>query len=191
MRRLLSVASCLLIVLPAAKASAQEAPTPTPSPSTLDLGWAAPSGRGVGLGLDFFGASSADTDIELDASVLVPFGSLFALRMRPTFYYSSNAAGGWAVGDKLEAVFRSGVLMNFVRVYAGGGPAIFYGLSGPNARQVDGNWFAGDIDGNWFVGSEIFLAHWFAVHWELGTSGGALSTGAGPYTDVGLTVYPM
>lgn len=151
----------------------------------------APSGRGVGFGLDFFGASSADTDIELDVSVVIPFSSLFALRMRPTAYYSSNESGGWAAGGKLEAVFRSPVMLNLVRVYAGGGPAIFYGLSGPSAHEVDGNWFAGDIDGNWFVGSEIFVSSKFAVHWELGTSGGALSTGAGPYTDVGLTVYPF
>jgi hypothetical protein len=164
----------------------------TPSvPPAGSLGWTAPSGKGVGFGLDFFGAASADTDVELDVSVLVPFSSLVALRMRPTLYDSSNPAGGWAMGGKLEVVFRSAVMMNFVRVYAGGGPAIFYGLSGPSARQVDGNWFAGDVNGNWFVGAEIFLASWFAVHWELGTSGGALSTGAGPYTSVGLMAYPF
>jgi hypothetical protein len=150
------------------------------------LGWSSPSGRGIGLGADLFGSP---TGLAMDLSIVVPLGGVFALRMRPTLFYATDA-GGAGIGDKLELVVRSAVLMNFVRVYAGGGPAVFYGLSGPTARQVDGNWFHGDIDGNWFAGTEIFLGPRAAMHSELGTSGGALGSGAGPYIDAGLTFYP-
>jgi hypothetical protein len=143
----------------------------------------------VGLGLDFFGAASADTAVGLELSVLVPLGSLVALRMRPMFFYGSGADGGASIGDKLEVMFRSPVLMNFARGYAGGGPAVFYGLSGPGAKQVDGNWFAGDINGNWFAGLEVFVDSRFAMHWEIGTSGGAFAAGAGPYVDAGCVFY--
>ncbi|MHB8416462.1 MAG: hypothetical protein ACYDCL_00190 [Myxococcales bacterium] len=147
--------------------------------------WAQPSGQGVGLGVSDFGTATAE---EVDVNVLVPFGWLFALRFRPVVYFGLDGSGA-AIGGKVEGVFRSKVLWNFVRVYTGGGPAIFYGLTGPNARQVDGNWFAGSINGNWFAGAEIFFHPRWALHWELGTSGGAFDSGAGPYADVGLEAY--
>jgi hypothetical protein len=147
--------------------------------------WTQPSGQGVGLGLDDFGNATAE---EVDLNVVIPFGWLFALRVRPAVYFGFNGAGS-AVGGKVEAIFRSKLLWNFVRVYAGGGPALFYGLTGPNAKQVDGNWFAGDINGNWLAGAEIFFHPRWALHWEFGTSGGAFSSGAGPYADVGLEAY--
>jgi hypothetical protein len=178
----------MLTLLLAALASpdpVEVAPVAPPLRCPSCSSWVQPSGQGVGLGLDESGTSNAEW---LDLSVTVPFGWLFAVRARPVVYFGFDGAGA-AFGGKLEAIFRSKVLWNFVRVYAGGGPAMFYGLTGPNARQVDGNWFAGDINGNWFAGAEIFFDPRFAVHWEFGTSGGAFDTGAGPYVDVGLTVY--
>ncbi|HEY8020908.1 MAG TPA: hypothetical protein VIH93_07390 [Thermoanaerobaculia bacterium] len=147
--------------------------------------WSEPSGRGVALGVDVSGAATA---LEYQLSVVVPLGWLFAIRARPVFYVGLHGAGT-ALGGKIEAVFRSRPLWNFVRVYAGGGPDVFYGLTGPSARDVDGNWFAGQIDGNWFAGAEIFFDPRWSLHWELGTSGGAFDTGAGAYADVGLLAY--
>jgi hypothetical protein len=138
----------------------------------------------VGLGIDYFGAATAQ---ELDLSVVVPFNWLFALRVRPVIYFGSGGAGT-ALGLKVEAMFRSKMLWNFVRVYAGGGPAIFYALTGPNAGQSDG-WVSGGLNGNWFVGAEVFFHPRWALHWELGTSGGAFDTGSGPYGDVGILAY--
>ena len=135
--------------------------------------------------------ASADTDVGLQLGVTLPLGRFFAVRDRIVLYDGSGADGGAALGDRLELVVRSPVLLNLVRVYAGAGPAAFYGLSGPNARQVDGNWFAGGIDGDWFVGLEVFFSSKLAVHWETGTSGGAFDTGAGPYAEVGLTLHPF
>ena len=97
--------------------------------------------------------------------------------------------GGLSVGFKLEGIVRSPVLLNFVRVYGGLGPAVFYGLTGTNARQVDGNWFAGNVDGNWFIGTEVFFHPGWSVHWELGTSGGSFDDGSGGYTSVGVSAY--
>jgi hypothetical protein len=139
----------------------------------------------VGLGVDVSGAATA---LEYQLSIVVPFGWLFAVRVRPVFYFGLPGAGT-ALGGKVEAVFRSKTLWNFVRVYAGGGPAVFYGLTGPNAREVDGDWFAGGIDGNWFAGLEVFFDPRWSLHWEFGTSGGAFDTGAGAYADVGLLAY--
>jgi hypothetical protein len=76
-----------------------------------------------------------------------------------------------------------------VRVYGGLGPAVFYGLTGPNAKQVDGNWFAGAVDGNWSLGAEVFFHPRWSVHWELGTSGGSFDDGSGGYTSVGVSAY--
>jgi hypothetical protein len=153
--------------------------------------WSRASGQGFSLGLDFFGAASADTEIGVELSILVPLTSLLALRMRPMLYDGSGDQGGTSIGAKVEIVFRSAVLMNFVRVYAGGGPAVFYGLSGRGSGKVDGNWFPVDLNGNWFTGADVFVDPRFALHWEFGTSGGAFATGAGPYIDVGLTLYPF
>lgn len=141
----------------------------------------------MSFGFDDFGTATAE---ELDLAVTVPVVSFFALRGRPVAYFGFNGAGV-SFGAKVEAIFRSKVLWNFVRVYAGGGPAVFYGATGPNAKQVDGNWFGGDINGNWLAGAEIFFNPRWALHWELGTSGGAFDTGAGPYADVGIVLYPF
>jgi hypothetical protein len=160
-----------------------------PPPLTLQCAtcasWSQPSGQGVGLGVDDFGTATAE---EVDVNVVIPFGWLVALRVRPAAYFGFDGAGS-AIGGKVEVMFRSKVLWNLARVYAGGGPALFVGLTGPNARQVDGNWFAGDINGNWFAGAEIFFHPRWALHMELGSSGGAFDTGAGPYADVGLEAY--
>jgi hypothetical protein len=178
--------ACVLFVALSLPQTAPAEANDTPKLSCASCSsWDKPSGQGVGLGVDDFGTSTAE---EVDVSVVVPINWLFALRFRPVMYFGFSGAGA-AVGGKAEAVFRSKLLWNFVRVYAGGGLAVFYGLTGPDAGKVDGNWFAGDINGNWFVGSEIFFHPRWAVHWELGTSGGAFTTGAGPYTDVGLEAY--
>ncbi|MGO8694932.1 MAG: hypothetical protein ACLQMF_14820 [Rectinemataceae bacterium] len=184
--RTLTVLSLFLMAFLADRSWAQS-PAETAAPLPSSLPWTQKSGTGVGIGLDSFGTATAE---ELDINVLVPVYRPFALRVRSAMYFGFGGAGE-AVGGKLEAMLRSGMLLNFIRVYAGGGPALFYGLTGPNAGQFDGDWFAGDINGNWFAGAEIFFDPRMALHWELGTNGGAFGTGAGPYVDVGLEVYPF
>ena len=147
--------------------------------------WAEPRDA-IGFGVDSFGVATAE---EVDISALVPIGGLFALRARSVVCFGWDE--GTSVGGKLEGMFRSPVLANLIRVYAGFGPALFFGLTGPNAGQFDGNWLAGDIDGNWFAGAEVFFDPRVSLHWEFGTSGGALDAGAGPYADVGFEIYPF
>ena len=87
MNHLVRVASFLwlLVVLPDA-ALAQEISRPTQQEAVPTLqcprcsSWAQPSGEGIGLGIDEFGTASAE---EFDLNVVIPFGWLFALRVRP------------------------------------------------------------------------------------------------------------
>jgi hypothetical protein len=189
--RLSAFALALTTHLLAEERAAAQAPATADTAQALCAtcsSWTQPSGTGAAFGLDVAGAATAR---QYQLSVLVPLGWLFAVRARPVFYVADVDGASSALGGKIEGMFRSKVLWNFVRVYAGGGPALFYGLNGANSRQVDGNWFAGDINGNWFAGSEIFFDPRCALHWEFGTSGGALDTGAGFYADVGVAFYPF
>lgn len=156
-----------------------------PNSSTVSLPWTPVSGRGIGLGLDIFGNATAE---EEDINLMIPFNDYVAIRIRPVLYEGFSA--GVNVGSKVEGMVRSEMILNCIRVYGGGGVALFYGLTGTDAGGIDGNWFAGDINGNWFLGTEIFFTPYISLHWEFGTSGGAFETGQGSYVSAGIELYP-
>jgi hypothetical protein len=87
------------------------------------------------------------------------------------------------VGSRVELQLRSPIYANLLRVYLGVGPQGFYEVRGDAAH-------AKDFSGGWDAGLEAFVGRRFAVHWEVGTSGGGVSAGAGPAFSVGFRAYP-
>ena len=71
---------------------------------------------------------------------------------------------------------------NLLRVYLGVGPQGFYKLRGDEAHQKD-------FSGGWDAGVEVFVNRHFAVHWEVGTSGGGVTAGSGPAFSVGFRTH--
>jgi hypothetical protein len=126
--------------------------------------------------------NSLANEVSAGLQVFVPVSNLFAVVARPML------AGGASsrdldLGGRLDVQVHSPVYANLVRVYLGVGPQGFYELRGEQAHSRD-------FSGGWDVGAEVFLNQHFAVHWEMGTSGGDVTSGAGPAFTVGFRAYP-
>jgi hypothetical protein len=87
------------------------------------------------------------------------------------------------VGGRLEVQLRSPVYLDRFRLYFGAGPQGFTEVRGSELHKRD-------FSGGWDAGMEVFLNPHFAVHWEMGTSGGGVVAAAGPAFSVGFRAYP-
>lgn len=85
--------------------------------------------------------------------------------------------------SRLEVQLRSPVYTNLLRLCVGLGPQGFYEIRGPDRHHTD-------FSGGWDIGTEVFVGRNLGVHWEMGTSGGSVSGGAGPVFTVGFRAYP-
>lgn len=135
--------------------------------------------RGAGLGVDM---NSLANEVSAGLQLFVPVSKSFALVARPMF------AGGASsrdldLGGRLELQLYSPLYDTRLRVYLGVGPQGFYELRGDAAH-------ARDFSGGWDVGAEVLVSPHFGVHWEMGTSGGDVTAGAGPAFSVGFRAYP-
>lgn len=134
---------------------------------------------GTGFGVDM---NSMANEVSAGLQLLMPVCSNFAVVARPML------AGGASsrdldLGGRVELQLRSPVYGDRVRVYMGVGPQGFYELRGEATH-------ARDFSGGWDVGAEVFVSPRFGVHWEMGTSGGDVTSGAGPAFSVGFRAYP-
>lgn len=135
--------------------------------------------HGLGFGIDM---NSLANEVAAGLQVYVPVSSAFAFVARPML------AGGASsrdldIGGRLEVQLESPVFDDLLRVYLGVGPQGFYEIRGDEAHSHD-------LSGGWAAGVEVFLNRHFAVHWEMGTSGGDVTSGAGPAFSVGFRAYP-
>jgi hypothetical protein len=125
--------------------------------------------------------------------ITVPLHPHWGLVMRPLTMMQmpmkwTYSEGGDAyrtdLGGRVELYAASALLLNFARVYGGGGPQVFYsaaGVAGPKAT----------FGGGGHLGCEFFLAPRAALFTELGaTSGAQGGFGAGGSAMLGLTWYP-
>lgn len=135
--------------------------------------------RGAGVGVDM---NSLANEVSAGLQLLVPMSRSFAIVARPML------AGGASsrdldLGGRLDLQLRSPIYDNRVRVYLGVGPQGFYEVRGEALHSRD-------FSGGWDVGAEVFVSQRFGVHWEMGTSGGDVTSGAGPAFSVGFRAYP-
>jgi hypothetical protein len=134
---------------------------------------------GAGFGVDM---TSMANEVSAGLQIFVPVNHIFAVVARPML------AGGASsrdldLGGRLELQLHSPFYGNRMRVYFGVGPQGFYELRGEAAHSRD-------FSGGWDVGAEILVSPHFGVHWEMGTSGGDVTSGAGPAFSVGFRAYP-
>jgi hypothetical protein len=171
--------------------TAPTAPTSTPTPSgepaslTLTLPWTTPSGQGVALSYENGAFGQA---WEQGLRVQIPLGKFFALTARPMVLMrlanDFNPSNEIALGGRLEVFGRSAVLLNFVRIYGGGGAGAFYDLAGTHKGKTSAG-------GGGEFGFEFFLHARFAFYLEVGGNGcGAVSGVCSGATAVaGMNVY--
>jgi hypothetical protein len=112
--------------------------------------------------------------------VLVPLCPLIAVDARPMLLGANTDLD---VGGRLEVQLRSPVYLDRFRVYFGAGPQGFTQARGSELHKRD-------FSGGWDAGMEVFMNPHFAVHWEMGTSGGGVIAAAGPAFSVGFRAYP-
>lgn len=132
---------------------------------------------GPGFGIDM---NSMSAQLAAGLQVLVPFCRLFAIDARPMLL---GANGDLDFGGRLELQLRSPVYLDRFRVYFAAGPQGFTQVRGRELHQRD-------FSGGWDTGMEVFMNSHFAVHWEMGTSGGGVVAAAGPAFSVGFRAYP-
>lgn len=163
-------------------ATGPSAAIPTPSESTADQGTVnAPidtRALGASVGVD---VNSMANQLAPGVQVAMPLSELVAIVVRPMVLGGETSAD-LDVGGRVEVQFRSAIYMNRVRAYFGVGPQGFYQVRGSEAHQKD-------FSGGWDTGLEFFLNPRFALHWEMGTSGGGVAGGAGPVFTVGFRSY--
>ena len=136
-------------------------------------------GQGLGLGLEM---TSLANDVSTGVTFFVPVSRLVAIGARP-IVTGADGTSTLDVGTRVEVQVRSPVYANILRVYVGMGPQGFYELHGPERHHTD-------FSGGWDIGAEVFVGRHVGVHWEMGTSGGSVSGGAGPVFSVGFRAYP-
>lgn len=149
----------------------------TPHPAVPDTTGVIRPGVGVGLEMH-----SLANDVSAGVNVFVPVSRVVAIGARPLIT-GGDGASTLDVGSRLEIQLRSPVYANLLRVYVGVGPQGFYEIHGPERHHTD-------FSGGWDIGAEVFVGHNLGVHWEMGTSGGSVSGGAGPVFTVGFRAYP-
>lgn len=137
----------------------------------------AQSSEGPAVGIDM---NSMANQLAAGLQVLVPFCPLIAIDARPMLL---GASGDLDVGGRLEIQLRSPVYLDRFRVYFAAGPQGFREVRGAELHQ-------NDFSGGWDAGMEVFVNPHFAVHWEMGTSGGGVVAAAGPAFAVGFRAYP-
>lgn len=137
------------------------------------------SGREAGLGLEM---NSLANEVSAGVTLLVPLSRAVAIDARPVIT-GGDGTSTLDVGTRLEVQLRSPVYANLLRVYVGVGPQGFYEIQGPERHHTD-------FSGGWDIGAEVFVGRNLGVHWEMGTSGGSVSGGAGPVFTIGFRAYP-
>lgn len=137
-----------------------------------------PSLGGPAFGIDM---NSMAAQLAAGLQVLVPVCQLLAIDARPMLL--GGASNDLDVGGRLELQLRSPVYIDRFRVYFGVGPQGFEEIRGSALHQKD-------FSGGWDAGMELFMNRHFAVHWEMGTSGGGVVAAAGPAFSVGFRAYP-
>lgn len=150
-------------------------PVTVPAPDSTTAG----VGRGPGVGLEM---NSLANEVSAGISLLVPVSRLWAVNARP-IVTGGDGASTLDLGGRLEVQLRSPVYANLLRVYVGVGPQAFYEIHGPERHHTD-------VSGGWDIGTEVFVGRRLAAHWEVGTSGGGVTSGAGPVFAVGFRAYP-
>ncbi len=131
---------------------------------------------GAAVGIDM---NSMAAELAPGLTLLIPVSRLVAINARPM---ALGTSGNLDVGGRLEVQLRSPLYLRVLRVYFGTGPQGFTEVRGGELHQKD-------FSGGWDVGTEIFLSPRFAVHWEMGTSGGGVLGAAGPAFSVGFRSY--
>ena len=144
--------------------------------SAINRPWASEPGAGFGIDMN-----SLANQVSAGLQMSVPFCQTFALVARPMLVGGATPHD-LDLGGRLELQLRSPIYANLLRVYLGVGPQGFYELRGDAAHQRD-------FSGGWDAGAEVFVNRHFAVHWEMGTSGGSVTAGAGPAFSVGFRTY--
>ena len=132
---------------------------------------------GPAFGIDM---NSMAAQLAAGLQVLVPICQLLAIDARPMLL---GANTNLDVGGRLDVQVRSPVYLDRFRVYFAAGPQGFTEVRGTALHQRD-------FSGGWDAGMEVFLDRHFAVHWEMGTSGGGVVPAAGPAFSVGFRAYP-
>lgn len=140
---------------------------------------ARPAWRGAGFGIDM---NSLANDVSAGLQLFVPASRSFAVVARPMLTGGASSRD-LDLGGRVELQLHSPIYDNRVRVYLGVGPQGFYELRGEAAHSRD-------FSGGWDAGAEVFVSPRFGVHWEMGTSGGSVTSGAGPAFSVGFRAYP-
>lgn len=163
----------LLTALLLAQLTGHPAPTAPGSDSTR-LAF----GQGAGVGLEM---NSLANDVSAGITLFVPVSRVVAVGARPIIT-GGDGTSTLDVGTRLEVQLRSPMYLNLLRVYVGVGPQGFYEIHGPERHHTD-------FSGGWDIGTEVFVGRNLGLHWEMGTSGGSVSGGAGPVFTVGFRAY--
>ena len=137
------------------------------------------SDRSISYGGDL---NSMANQVSAGMTIGVPVSRMVTIVARPMLLGGQTSAD-LDLGGRLEVQLRSPIYMDRVRAYFGAGPQGFYEIRGSERHQKD-------FSGGWDAGIEFFLTRSFALHWEMGTSGGGVSGGAGPVFTVGVRSYP-
>lgn len=137
------------------------------------------SDRGLSLGADL---NSMANQVAPDMTIGFPISRVVTIIARPMLL-GGNTSADLDAGGRLEVQLQSPIYMDHLRAYFGAGPQGFYEVRGSERHHRD-------VSGGWDAGMEFFLSRSFALHWEIGTSGGGVSGGAGPVFSVGFRSYP-
>jgi hypothetical protein len=134
---------------------------------------------GVDIGVDMI---SMDNQVAAGLQVGLPVSRLVSIVFRPMLL-GGQVSSDLDAGVRVEVLLQSPLFVDRLRAYFGAGPQGFYEIRGAALHDHV-------FSGGWDAGFELFLSDRFAFHWEMGTSGGGVSGGAGPAFAIGFRTYP-
>lgn len=176
MRNAVLWCSLISIALLAAESPAMaegEAESPRPA-------WTEESGRGVALGYEngLWGSLFVQ-----GLRVRVPFGASWGLVGKGLFLHQTTGEYRGDAGGRLDLYGSSPVLLNFVRLYGGGGPYVMHVVTGAGSKEVQ-------IGGGGHFGFEFFMKPSFSWVLEVGGGSGVDGRGGGGTAVAGFQWYP-
>jgi hypothetical protein len=183
---LLATSVFLLLAVANVKTAAAEEATSIPMKASTEsalVPWTSPVGGGVSFGYENGLWGSAWVQ---GLRVKVPFQSRFGMAMRPL---ALQQVGGGApyradLGGRVELYGATPVFLNFARIYGGGGPQLFYAVTGlAGSKPIFG--------GGGHFGFEFFMNQHTSFFAEIGGASGAQhGLGTGGTAMAGVTWYP-
>ncbi|MFO0728364.1 MAG: hypothetical protein U1E65_31580 [Myxococcota bacterium] len=150
---------------------------------TLRVPWTEPSGQSLSFAYD---NGSWGGNWTQSVRVFVPFGDHFGGLARGLVMFGGPTFGERIdVGGRLELIGRSPVLLNFVRLYGGGGISLMSPVHGVDKPQLT-------VGGGGQFGFEFFMTPHIAWTLEVGgNSGSQDGFGSGATILAGINIYPF